>query len=272
MKKIRKIVLYAVCMVMCMAMQVTAAEQIVFGGTAVQDGSSLKVTLTVEKGSANSGQVVMEYDPDEVELVSATPGTEAAGMDACSLSTEEKGTITIGFADLTPVDSGSIMEAEFRVSDTVPEKGILFHVTAEEWSNEKRNDLMESVKYREYDLVVKDGSATVVPKPEEPGTEPSEEPGTEPSSEPGTEPGTEPSSEPGTEPGAKPSEDSGTGSNASEVNAGGDSEDSRAEASANTQNAATGDNMVIMPVIVLLIIGVLACAAAVFLKKSNQNR
>lgn len=162
MKKIGKMILASLCVTMLMTVQLMAAGTTTFSGTGKQEGNNLEVSVTVKDANAFSGEVTMEYDPAVVRLTGATAGEAVEGK-VTSVNTQESGVVTIGFADLTAVQVGEILNVEFEVVGSEPAGGFVFAIDATEWSGENRNDEATNASNSDYQIIVKKGTATITP-------------------------------------------------------------------------------------------------------------
>ncbi|MCD8120545.1 MAG: hypothetical protein LUE29_13910 [Lachnospiraceae bacterium] len=170
-KKFMSLVL-TICLMAAMSLTVFADDVTTFGGSAVRDGDTITVTLTVDQAGATSGQIEIGYDEDCLTLVSASFGsalTAALADDdhADSINTAETGFVTAGFASLTAAEAGDVLIVVFTVETETTEGEYSFPYVVEEWSKATANDLLTDAQASTGAIVLAvDGSSELVDKTE----------------------------------------------------------------------------------------------------------
>lgn len=141
MRKITRMLLLAICIIFCPAVQVMAEEPPAISGSSVLDGEEVKVSVTVDNGGAASGQFVVEYDPKIVEIVNAEVGNSlAADITSVNLEYKDHSAVYVGFANAGEgIQAGELLAIEFKMIGTLPEEGTLFPVTVVEWDGAKQD-------------------------------------------------------------------------------------------------------------------------------------
>lgn len=119
MKKVKIILAAVLCLAMLLSVTAMAAGSEaatpVFGGSAKASGSSITVTVTLEEGAENvhSGQLRVTWDTAEATLSSAVLGESAEACTIRSLDNAVYGEVELGFASLTAVEAGELLNLTF---------------------------------------------------------------------------------------------------------------------------------------------------------------
>lgn len=145
MKRIKHLLLMALCMLLCMATPVLADEEIHFGGESSRNGDKITVTLTADKGGAYSGQFELYYDTAKVTFEKATLGDALKDVQVSSMDTETDSCIKVGFADTTAIKAGDVLVAEFSIAEGASADKIIFPYNVTELSNDVANGLLSKV-------------------------------------------------------------------------------------------------------------------------------
>lgn len=102
-------------------------------GEAAREGDTVTVTLSVDQAGLTSGQLALNYDASALTLVSAEFGEAVAAQveaeDPALINPDEAGTVTAGFASLTPAEAGALLVVTFTASSETPADGYTFTVT-----------------------------------------------------------------------------------------------------------------------------------------------
>lgn len=161
MKRLIKTGLLALCLTMFMTAQTFAAGTS-FSTEGRKDGNKVEIAVTILDGTAYSGEIVIEYDSEVLEFVSAEESATASSTLIFAAS-ENDSKITIGFADYAKAVQGEIVKLIFNVLVTEPMEGYSVNVDIAEWSgDEEINSEVDELAYVNYDVVMKNGETTIV--------------------------------------------------------------------------------------------------------------
>ena len=170
MKKITRMLLLTFCILFLSAGQVMAEEPTTFSGTGKAENGKITISVAVDKGGASSGQFELSYDPKLVELVNVTLGSNLENeVVSVNKNYKNNSAILAGFADADEgIKAGQLLEAEFKVTEKIPEEGISFEVSVAEWNGVKQDGT-------EFEILVKaestgNGGAEIPETPTTPTT------------------------------------------------------------------------------------------------------